>query len=73
MTVRGILRLDGWEKEVELMHQSGVHEIGIHKLLSLRVHGRDKKLNPMDHKSSIVAFCYTGQHKDGKKIFEYNR
>ena len=66
-----ILKLDGWEKEVDIAEylvDRGVFEVAINPPLDLRVKSEDKVKGPFGVR---VAFHYIGIRRSGIPIFEY--
>ena len=69
--MKAILKLDGWEKEVDLAEyfvDRGMFEMIITPPLDLRVKPKDKVVEPYGVR---VAFHYIGKRRSGMPIFEY--
>lgn len=69
--MKAILKLDGWEKEVDLEEyfvDRGVFEMMINPPLNLRVKPENKVEGPF---GVVVAFHYIGKRRSGKPIFEH--
>ena len=69
--MKAILKLDGWEKEVEVeesLVKTGEVEIIISPPLDLKVKPQDRVKT---HYGVRVAFHYIGTRKSGMPIFEY--